>query len=61
MEKICWSEKISNEEVLRRISEERQLMSLIQTRKRKWIGHSIRGEGLERSYRRENGREENKR
>jgi len=46
MEKISWTEKISNEEVLRRIGEERQLMSLIRTRKRKWIGHSIRGEGL---------------
>ena len=46
MEKISWTEKISNEEVLKRIGEERQLMSLIRTRKRKWIGHSIRGEGL---------------
>ena len=46
MEKISWTEKMSNEEVLRRIGEERQLMSLIRTRKRKWIGHSIRGEGL---------------
>ena len=46
MEKISWTEKISNKDVLRRIDEERQLMSLILTRKRKWIGHSIRGEGL---------------
>ena len=41
-----WTEKISNEEVLRRVGEESQLMSLIQTRKMKWIGHSIRGWGL---------------
>ena len=46
MEKISWTEKISNEEVLRRIGEERQLVSLVRTRKRKWIGHSIRGKGL---------------
>ena len=46
MENISWTEKISNEEVLRRIGEERQLMSLIRTSKRKWIGHSVRGEGL---------------
>ena len=46
MEKISWTEKISNEEVLRRIGEKRELMSLIRTRTRKWIGHSIRGEGL---------------
>ena len=46
MAKISWTEKISNEEVLRRIGEGRQLMSLIRPRKRKWIGHSIRGEGL---------------
>ena len=46
MEKISWTEKISNEEVLRRIGEERQLMSLIRTRKHKLIGLSMRGEEL---------------
>ena len=46
MEKISWTEKITNEEVLKRVGEERQLMKLIRSRKKNWIGHVLRGKGL---------------
>ena len=44
--KISWTDGLTNEEVLRRVSEGRQLVELIRERKKKWIGHVIRGEGL---------------
>ena len=46
MEKISYTQKVSNEEVLRRVGEERQVMSIVRSRKRKRIGHVVRGEGL---------------
>ena len=46
--KISWTDKISNEEVLRRVGEERHLMNLLRNRKKIWIGHVLRGEGLMR-------------
>ena len=33
-------------EVLQRLNEERSLMRCIEWRKKKWIGHILRGEGL---------------
>ena len=41
--KISWRDKISNEEVLRRVGEGRQLIKTITTRKKNWIGHVMRG------------------
>jgi hypothetical protein len=46
MEKISWTEKITNVEVLKRVGEERLLMKTIRNRKKKWVGHVLRGEGL---------------
>ena len=46
MEKISWTEKITNEEVLKRVGEERQLIKMIRNRKKNWIGHVLRGDGL---------------
>jgi len=46
MEKISWTEKISNEKVLERVGEERQLMNMIRWRKKNWVGHVLRGDGL---------------
>lgn len=48
MEKISYTERITNEEVLRRIGEGRQLLNVIRNRKKNWIGHILRGEGLVR-------------
>ena len=42
MEKIKWSEKVTNEEVLERIGEKRTLLNNILRRKSNWIGHIMR-------------------
>ena len=46
MERISWTEKITNEEILRRVGESRTMMMTIVRRKKNCIGHIIRGEGL---------------
>ena len=46
MEKISWTEKVSNEEVLTRVGERRCLIRTITERKKNWIGHVLRGKGL---------------
>ena len=38
MEKISWTEHISNE-VLKLVKEERSLLTIIRTRQRNWMGH----------------------
>ena len=42
MEKIKWSEKVTNGQVLERIGEKRTLLSNILRRKVNWIGHILR-------------------
>ena len=42
MEKISWREHVRNEEVLRRVGEERSLRNTIWKRKARWIGHVMR-------------------
>jgi hypothetical protein len=46
MEKISWTDKITNEEVLERVGINRQLMSELRHRKKNWMGHILRGDGL---------------
>ena len=46
MSKIKWTDKKSNEDVLMDIEEERALMDTITKRKKKWIGHILRGNSL---------------
>ena len=46
MERISWTEHVSNEEVLQRVEEERAIMATIKMRQKKWIGHILRGESL---------------
>ena len=45
-EKINWKDKVTNEEVLRRVGEKRHMMETIIRRKKTWIGHVLRGNGL---------------
>ena len=40
MEKISWTEHISNE-VLKLVEEERSLLTIIRTRQRNWMGHNM--------------------
>ena len=42
MEKIEWSEKVTNEQVLDRIREKRTLLNNILRRQANWIGHILR-------------------
>ena len=46
IEKISYTEHITNEEVLNRVSETRVLIETILRRKKNWIGHVLRGEGM---------------
>ncbi len=46
MERNSCMEKITNEEVLRRVGEEKTMVETILRRKRNWIGHIMRGDGL---------------
>ena len=48
-ENISWKDKVTNEEVLRRVKEERQLLNTIWNRKKRWIGHILRRDGLMRN------------
>ena len=43
MEKINWRDKITNEQVLEIVKEKRTLIDVIRSRKKKWIGHVLRG------------------
>ena len=42
MEKIKWSEKETNEQILNRIGEKRTILHNILRRKANWIGHILR-------------------
>jgi hypothetical protein len=42
MEKISWTDRVRNEEVLHRVNEERNILHTIKRRKANWIGHILR-------------------
>jgi hypothetical protein len=42
MEKISWTDRVRNEEVLHRVKEERNILHTIKRRKAKRIGHILR-------------------
>jgi len=42
LEKISWRDKITNEDVLKKVDEERSLLNKIWQRKHRWIGHVLR-------------------
>ncbi len=46
LERIKWQDRISNDEVLTIVDESRGLIRTIGERKKNWIGHVLRGEGL---------------
>ena len=45
-EKITWQNKKSNDEVLTIVDESRCLIKTIGERKKNWIGHALREDGL---------------
>src|SRR6218665_2260605 len=48
MEKISWTEPISNEEMLNLVEEERSLLTIIRTRQWNWMRHIMRGDPVQR-------------
>jgi len=48
IKRVSWMDKITNEEILSKAGEKRQLISVIRNKKKNWTGHVLRGE--ERSY-----------
>ena len=42
MEKIGWLDKVTNEEVLRRVNEDRQKLNSVWHGKYRWIDHVLR-------------------
>jgi len=42
MEKISWTDRVRNEEVLLRVKEQRIIVHEISKRKANWIGHILR-------------------
>jgi hypothetical protein len=46
MDKISWTDGLKNEEVLRRLRKERNILRTINSRKANWIGHILRGNRL---------------
>ena len=42
MEKISWTDRVRNEDVLRRVSEQRNILHEIRKRKANWTGHILR-------------------
>jgi hypothetical protein len=42
MEKISWTDRVRNEEVLHRVKEVRNIVHTIKRRKANWIGHILR-------------------
>jgi len=46
MEQISWLDNVTNEEVLRRVNEDRQILNSIWQRKHRLIGHVLSHDGL---------------
>jgi hypothetical protein len=46
MEKISWTDHVRHEEVLLRVSEQRNILHEIRKRKANWIGHILRRDCL---------------
>jgi len=41
MEKISWMDKVTNEDVLKKVNESKNMLNVIRQRKRKWIGGHV--------------------
>jgi len=46
MQKASWVDKKTNLEMLDTIGEKRSLLETVMKRKKNWIGHAVRGDGL---------------
>ena len=46
MEKVSWTQRKTNEEILRIVGEKRRLVNMVVERKKRWIGHALMRDGL---------------
>jgi len=46
MMNVSWKDKKTNEEVLQMVKEGREIVDIVTQRKKNWIGHIVRGDGL---------------
>ena len=46
MEKVSWTQRVTNEQILERVGERRQMMGLVRNRRHRWMGHVLRHGGL---------------
>ena len=46
MERVKWTDKLKNSVVLERVGEDRKMLEQIKKRKRTWLGHWLRRNGL---------------
>ena len=46
MERISWTDRVRNEDVLLRVGEKRMMLEKIVLRQKNWIGHVLRGDGM---------------
>ena len=46
MEKVKWTDKKTNEEILHLINETRKIIPTVKRKKRRWIGHMLRHDNL---------------
>lgn len=46
MERVKWTDKVRNQEVLERVGEEKQILKVIKERKRNWLGYLTRSNCL---------------
>jgi hypothetical protein len=50
MEKISWTDRVRNEEVLHRVTEQRNILHAVKRRKTNWIGHVLRRNCVKTHY-----------
>ena len=48
MEKVSWTQRRTNEEILKIVGEQRRLVNMVVETKKCWIGHVLRRDGLMR-------------
>ena len=57
MEKISWTDRVRNEEVLHRVKENRNILHTIKRRKANWVGHVLRRNSLLKTLIKKNRRD----
>ena len=45
---VSWTQRKTNEEILKIVGEQRRLVNMVVERKKRWIGRVLRGDGLMR-------------